>query len=48
MMWPRAVRGYVMLRILLDIVRRLFRVVRLGKLTRFAAFLRDKFETQAP
>lgn len=25
---------------------RLFRVVRLGKLTRFAAFLRDKFETQ--
>eukprot|EP00435_Cladocopium_sp_Y103_P074113 s223_g46.t2 len=25
---------------------RLFRVVRLGKLTRFAAFLRDRFETQ--
>ena len=28
-------------------VSRLFRVVRLGKLTRFAAFLRDRFETQA-
>lgn len=26
---------------------RLLRVVRLGKLTRFAAFLRDRFETQA-
>ena len=26
---------------------RLFRVVRLGKLTRFASFLRDKFESEA-
>lgn len=39
--WPHTLAGTRVLRLL-----RLFRVVRLGKVTRFASFLRDKFESE--